>query len=46
MRLLLRTSTHGYTSVGWSTKIYIDQLCMKTGCSLGNMAGMMDNREG
>ena len=44
--ILQWTPTHGHTSIGWTAKIYIHQLCVETWCSLENLPiGMDDDRE-
>ena len=44
--VLLSPHTHGQTRVSQSTKIYIQQSCVDAGCSLDDLLGAMDYREG
>ena len=44
--VILWTHSHGWSKVGWPTRTYIQQLCADTGCSLENLLGVMDNRDG
>ena len=44
--VLLWTPTHGHTSIGRPAKTYKHQLCAGTGCSLEDLLGAMDNRDG
>ena len=44
--ILLWTPSHGWAKTGQPARIYIQQLCADTGCSLEDLAGAMDNREG
>ena len=43
---LLWTPTHGYTSVGHPAKISTYQLCVDTRCSLEDLPGGIDDRDG
>ena len=40
------TFSHRYASVGWPAIIYLQQLCMDTGCSLEYLPEAMDDRDG
>ena len=44
--VLLWIPTYGYISIGQAEKIYIQQLCADTGCSLKNLAREMTDRDG
>ena len=44
--VLLWTPTHGCISFGWPAKTYIHQLCWDTGCSLEDLPGATDDRDG
>ena len=44
--ILLWTSTHGRAKAGGPARTYIQQLCAHTGCSLEDLPGAMDNRDG
>ena len=44
--VLLWTPTHGCTSIGWLARTYLHQLCVDTGCSLEDLPGVMDDRDG
>ena len=44
--VLPRTPTHGRASVGWPARTYSHQLCADTGCSLEDLPGAMDDRDG
>ena len=44
--ILLWTSLHGWAKVGWPTRTYIQQLCADIGCSLEDLPGVIDNRDG
>ena len=44
--VLLRTPSHGRVNVGRPARTYLQQLCTDTGCSLEEMPGAMDDREG
>ena len=41
--ILLWTTTHRYTSVGWTTKIYIYQFCVDTRCCEEDLLIVMTN---
>ena len=43
--VLLWTSTHGHTSVGWPAKSYIHQLCTDTVCCIEDLRRVMANRD-
>ena len=43
--ILLWTPEHGRASAGWTTRIYIQQLCIDTGCRLEDQPEMMDDRD-
>ena len=43
--VLLWTRTYEFISVGWSTKIYICQLCMDTGCRQEDLPRVTDDRD-
>ena len=43
--ILLRTPSHGRAKAVRPTRIYIQQLCVDTGCSLENLPGGMDDRD-
>ena len=38
--------SRGHTSVGQPTRTYLLQLCTDTGCSLEDLPGVMDYRDG
>ena len=40
------TPTHGHNNVGQPAKTYLHQLCADTGCSLEDLPGAMDDRDG
>ena len=44
--VLLRTSSHGRTSVGRLARIYLQQLCTDTGCSQEDLPEAWDDRSG
>ena len=44
--LLLWTPSHGWAKAGWPTRIYIQQLCADTGCSLEDIPEAKEDREG
>ena len=44
--LLLWTNSHGWAKAGQPARTYIQQLCANTGCSLEDLPGAMDNRDG
>ena len=44
--VLLRTPTHGRASIGRAARTYLHQLCADTGCSLEDLPGAMDERDG
>ena len=44
--ILLWTPSHGQAKAGWLARTYIPQLCADTGCSLEDLLGAMDNRDG
>ena len=44
--ILLRTPSHGQAKVGRPARTYIQQLCANIGCSLENLPGVMDDRDG
>ena len=35
-----------HASAGWPTKMYLQQLCTDTGCSLENLPGVMERESG
>ena len=41
----LWTPSHGRAKAGWPARIYIQQLCADTGCSLEDLSRAMDDRE-
>ena len=43
--ILLWTPSHGCACVGWPTRIYLQQLCMDTGCCLEDLLEVMDDRD-
>ena len=43
---LLWTPSHGWAKAGQPARTYIQQLCADTGCSLEDLLGVMDNRDG
>ena len=44
--ILLWTPSHGRAKAGWPARTYIQQLCADTGCSLEDLPGVMDDRDG
>ena len=44
--VLLWIPSHGRAKVGRSARTYIQQLCASTGCSLEDLHGAMDDRDG
>ena len=44
--VLLWTPTHGHTSVGQSEKTYTHHISADTGCSLEDLPGVIDDRDG
>ena len=44
--VILRTPTHGHTSVSRPTRTHIYQLCIDTGCRLEDRPTVMDDRDG
>ena len=42
----LWTPSHGWAKLGWPDRTYLQQLCADTGCSLEDLPGAMDYREG
>ena len=42
----LQPLTRVYISVGWPAKTYIHLLCADTGCSLEDLPGAVNNRDG
>ena len=44
--ILLWTSSYGRAKAGQPARTYIQHLCANTGCSLEDLLGVMDNREG
>ena len=44
--VLLWTSAHGRAKAGRSAKTYLQQLCANKGCSLEDLPGVMNDREG
>ena len=44
--ILLWTPSHGRAKAGRPARTYKQQLCADTGCSLEDLPGAMDNREG
>ena len=44
--ILLWTSSHGRAKAGRPARTYIQQLCADTGCSLEDLPGAMDDKEG
>ena len=43
--ILLWMPSHGQAKTGWPARIYIQQLCTDTGCSLEDLPGAMDNKD-
>ena len=46
INVLLWTLKHGHTSFGQPARTWSRQLCTDTGCSLEDLPGVMDNRDG
>ena len=44
--MLMWTPSHRQAKVGRPARIYIQQLCVDTGCSLEDLPGAMDDRDG
>ena len=44
--ILLWTPSHVQAKAGWPARTYIQQLCADTGCSLEDLPGVMNDREG
>ena len=44
--VLLWIPSHGRAKVVWPSGTYIQQLCTDTGCSLKDLPGVMDDRDG
>ena len=44
--MLQWTLSHGQAKAGWPAGTYIQQLCVGTGCSLEDIPGAIDDREG
>ena len=44
--ILLWTPSHGRANTGHPARTYIQQLCIDTGCSLEDLPGAMNDREG
>ena len=44
--ILLWTPSHVWAKAGWPARTYIQQLCADTVCSLEDLLGAMDDREG
>ena len=44
--ILLWTASHGRAKSGWPARIYAQQFCADTGCSLEDLPGAMDDRDG
>ena len=44
--ILLWTPSHGRAKAGWPARTYIQQLCAGTVCSLEDLPGAMDDKEG
>ena len=43
--IVLGTPTHACTIVDWAATADIHQLCADTGCSQGDLSGMIDDRD-
>ena len=43
--ILLGTLSHGWAKAGWPVRIYIQQLCADTGCSLEDLPEAINNRK-
>ena len=44
--VLMWTPSHGWAKAGCPARIYVQQLCANTGCSLEDLPEVMDDREG
>ena len=44
--ILLWNPSHGRSKVGWPARTYIQELCADTGCSLKDLPGVIDDRDG
>ena len=44
--VLLWILTHGRGSIGWPVRNYLHQLCADSGCSLEDLKGAVDDRDG
>ena len=44
--ILQWTPSHGWAKAGWPARTYIQQLCADTGCSLEDLPGAKDDRNG
>ena len=44
--ILLWTPSHGRAKAGWPARTYIQQLCTNTECSIEDLPGAMDDRDG
>ena len=44
--ILQWTPSHGWAKAGWPARTYIQQFCADTGCSLEDLLGVMDGRDG
>ena len=44
--ILLWGPSHGQAKAGWPARTYKQHLCANTGCSLENLLGAIDDREG
>ena len=44
--ILLWTPSHGRAKIGQPARTYTQQLCADTGCSLEDLLGVMDDRDG
>ena len=43
--IFLWTPSHGWTSVGWPVRTYLQQFCLGTGCSLEDLPEAVDERD-
>ena len=43
--VLLWTPSHGWASVGWPARTYLQQLCADIGCSLEDLLEVLDHRD-
>ena len=43
---LISSASHGRVKAGRPARTYVQQLCADTGCSLEDLPGTMDDREG